>query len=315
MSSLSVSLFGKFSVGSSEPLKPVFEVNKVQELFCYLLLHRDRPHARETLADLLWSDSPAQSRNYLRKTLWQLQTALELTGFVATHTLSADANCLQLNSQTDLWIDVAVFESTCNRFRGIAGRQLTPQEASELQMAAILYQGDLLEGWYQEWCLYERERLQQLYLILLDKLIGYCEVHENYESGLVYGAEILRYDKARERTHRSLMRLFYLAGDRTGALRQFERCQAVLQEELGVKPATRTLKLYEQICADQLLVPPDTNKSDPLPQTVAILSNPSLPEILQGLKQLQTHLNQVQYQVQADIKWVEGQLQKAPLPN
>jgi len=40
-----------------------------------------------------------------------------------------------------------------------------------LQEAVRLSYADLLEGWYQDWCLYERERLQNIYLLILDKLM------------------------------------------------------------------------------------------------------------------------------------------------
>lgn len=41
-----------------------------------------------------------------------------------------------------------------------------------------------------------------MYLAMLDKLIVYCEAHHKYEAGLACGNRILRYDRARERTHR-----------------------------------------------------------------------------------------------------------------
>jgi DNA-binding SARP family transcriptional activator len=44
------------------------------------------------------------------------------------------------------------------------------------------------------------------------------------------------------------MRLHQLAGNRTGALRQFERCRTALDEELGVGPGRLTRSLYEEIC-------------------------------------------------------------------
>jgi DNA-binding SARP family transcriptional activator len=66
MSILRVSLFGKFRVQLGEQVMTSLNVRKVQELFCYLLLYRDRPHPREALASLLWGDSStAQSRKYL----------------------------------------------------------------------------------------------------------------------------------------------------------------------------------------------------------------------------------------------------------
>jgi hypothetical protein len=52
----------------------------------------------------------------------------------------------------------------------------------------------------QDWCLGEGERLQSAYLIILDKLMGYCESHQEYEAGMAYGQRIMRYERAREST-------------------------------------------------------------------------------------------------------------------
>jgi DNA-binding SARP family transcriptional activator len=87
---------------------------------------------------------------------------------------------------------------------------------------------------------------------MLDKLMVACQMRHHYDAGIAYGERILRYDRAREQTHRRLMILAYLAGDRTAALRQFQRCAAALREELGVTASARTLAVLEQIRADRL---------------------------------------------------------------
>lgn len=74
--------------------------------------------------------------------------------------------------------------------------------------------------------------------------MAHCQAHGEYEMGLFHGAQILAYDRARERTHRRLMYLHYLAGDRAAALRQYERCVAALEEELCVSPDQGTCNLY-----------------------------------------------------------------------
>ena len=112
MSVLRVSLFGKFHMQLGEQVVTSLDAYRAQELFCYLLLYRDRPHPRETLADLLWSDSSTiRSRRYLRKTLWQLQAALNSqTEPPNDGVLLVEPGWVQLNPESDLWIDVAVFE-------------------------------------------------------------------------------------------------------------------------------------------------------------------------------------------------------------
>lgn len=301
MSELKVSLFGKFAVQFHSETAPGFEMAKVQELFGYLLTHRDRPHARETLADLLWSNSTGpQSKKYLRQTLWQLQSALNtLFAPGKNPLLEIDSEWVRLNSGNCLWLDVAVFEECFSAFSSEAGRELTPAQARTMQQAVGLYRGDLLEGCYQDWCLYERTRLHDACQLLLDKLMSYCEAHHEYEAGIVIGNRILRDDCASERTHQRLIRLYYLAGDRTMALRQFGRCAAALAAELGVKPSRATTALYEQICTDYLTASPASSA-----EKVAA----SLPELLGRLKQIQKLLADVQQQVQQDIQVVEGAL-------
>lgn len=304
MAVLSVRLFGKLEIQRDGQILAGINARKVQELFCYLLLYRDRPHHREPLASLLWGDSSTtQSKGYLRKALWQLQAALNSqTAPTSSRLLLVESDWVQLNPEADLWLDVAVFEQAFTVVQSVPGKELASQRAQTLQNAVHLYQGDLLEGWYHDWCLYERERLQYIYLAILDKLMGYCEAHHDYEAGVVYGTRILRYDRARERTHRHLMRLHWLADDRTAALRQYERCVAALDEELDVRPAKHTVALYEQIRADQLHGPtsaPAQARTAPERTTSTWL------EVLGRLSQLQLVLADVQHQVQQTIQAVE----------
>ena len=306
MSTLSIQLFGKFCVRRNEQVLEGFDARKVQELFCYLLLHRNHSLPRETLAGLLWPDTTTiQSKKNLRQALWQLQSALgSQTEPINDRVLLVEPEWVQLNSEADIWLDVAVFEQTYNPVQRVPGQELDSQATQKLQDAVQLYQGPLLEGWYQDWCLLERERLQSMYLAMLDKLMGYCEVCRDYETSLLYGMRIMCYDRARERTHRRLMRLYYLLGDRAEALRQYDRCATALDEELSVKPSKSTLALYRQIQADQLdepepmLAPQDTNTS------LEVSSTPLI-DVLGQLKYLEESLAELQNQIQQSIQKVE----------
>lgn len=294
--SLNFRLFGKFSVHRDTQSVTGIESSKEQELLSYLLVRRDRPHSRETLASLLWGESSTErSKKYLRQALWHLQAGLETHELAGPQILLVEHDWVQLNLQSELWLDVAVFEHAFTTTQGVPGKQLDKTAAAMLKDAVQLYTGDLLDGCYQDWCLFERERLQNMYLSMLDKLMGYCEQHQDFEAGQSYGSTILRYDRASERTYRRLMHLQYLAGDRTGALRQYGRCVTALQEELGVKPERRTRAVYEYIRADE----PDRIKDESAPLAT------TLPEVLGRLKRLHLVLNAVQKRVQRDIKAVE----------
>jgi DNA-binding SARP family transcriptional activator len=252
----------------------------------------------------LWCDSPpTQSKKYLRQTLWQLQTALTCqTEPVNGRLLLVEPNWIQLNTVADLWLDVALFEQAFNLVQRVPGNELELEQVRSLESAVDLHKGELLSGWYQAWCLDERERFRHMYMAMLDKLMGHYEAHHKYETGLAYGERLLQHDRARERTHRRMMRLYYLAGDRTLALGQYQRCIDILAEELDVKPSKRTQALYEQIRADQLEDPFST----PIKRS-ALSGMPPTPlsETLDQLKQLVLTLPTVLHQLEKVIQLVE----------
>ena len=286
-------LFGRFQAESDgQPLSGL-DGAKVQELYCFLLLHRDRPHPRASLASLLWGDMPeAHARQYLRKALWQLGVALDS----AAVSLIVEPGWIQFAPAAGYWLDVDQFETAYAHVEDIAGQKLNSAQAADLAAAVALYRGDLLEGCYQEWCLFERERLERMYLIMLEKLMLYCESQGQYESGISYGVAALRHDRARERTHRRLIRLHYLSGNRSEALRQYRRCQEALQEELGVGPARTTVRLYEQVLAEASLDAPGPT-AVPWPRADALGQDKAIHQ-LESLHQL---LLQMQLRIQQEL--------------
>jgi len=256
MDRLRVHLFGKPLVQKVDHGAEDLHSGKAQELFCFLLLNRNRTHTRESLAALLWPEAgPGASRKYLRQALWQLHIGLGKTESGSRERiLVGEDHGVRLDSDCRFWLDVEVFERAWCAAQGCSGELLDSEQSGALAEAVGLYRGDLLEGWYFDWCLCERERLQTIFLTMLDKLMGCAEIAQEFEKGLAYGEQILRYDRARERTYQRMMRLQFLAGDRAGGLRQFQRCSVALDEELGVRPSKQTLEVYEQIKSDRLVV-------------------------------------------------------------
>jgi DNA-binding SARP family transcriptional activator len=307
VNTLRVSLFGKLQIECCGEVLTDLYPRKLQELFCYLLLYHDRAHPRETLASLLWGNSStAQSKKYLRQALWQFQSVMtSCSEFRNVRVLLVDSDMIRLNPDADLWLDVAVFEHAIARTQGTSGADLDAQQAQALCDAADLYQGDLVEGWFQDWCLFERERLQNMYLALLDVLMDYCEAHDEYEAGIDYGVRVLRHDQARERTHRRLMRLYYLSGDRTAALRQYDWCVKALRQELAVKPAARTVTLYDQIRTERF---PGSAES-PIIDPIAYRSpNSQCPELIDQLRRMQRALTELQEELRRAIGAAESAL-------
>jgi DNA-binding SARP family transcriptional activator len=306
---LQVRLFGRVRIQSDDDTQLVIESKKALGLFCYLLLYRQRPHTRDMLAEMNWGEnSSAHPKKYLRQAIWQIQSNLDASPESQCQALLiAEPDWVQLNPTAPLWLDVAEFEKACAETHKKSVSELSYEDFLCMRQAVDLYQGDLLEGWYEDWCLYERERLQNMCLSLLDKLMEYCEYHNQYEDALAYGNRILRLDVAHERTHRRMVRILYKSGERTAALRQYERCVVALNDELGVEPARETVELYELICNDQEPVN--------LPEIEPFSANMSSAMVLQRLSYLKKMLYTFQKQVLAEISDLEVALYRSELGN
>lgn len=299
MNCIRISLLGKLHIEYPDYRPIKIEVSREQELLCYLLLHRSRLHEREKLAGLMWGDSTtAQSKRNLRQTLWHLQSSLNCCA-EGTTILLIEKGWIGINLNASLWLDVAIIEDAYATIKEIKNSSLSQQQAQILDDAIKVYRGDLFEGCYQDWCIYERERLQNMYLIMLDHLLCYSEAHLNYEIGLNYGAQILRYDRARERTHRQLMQLHYGMGNRSAAIHQYELCVQALYEELGVTPAANTIDLYHRIRANQKIHPSieTTTLSPTIRQTADDAMFDRLQNIQYSLTNLQNQISQLIFEL------------------
>lgn len=287
---LELRLFGTGQANyNGQPLSG-FPDQRASLLFCYLILNA-HSHHRERLAAVFWEDVPvAVSRKHLSQTLWRLRQMLQTISVPVEAYLRIDKERIAFAASSDYWLDVEVFEGTITRYQDIPGQKLTTTQANELEQALALYTGDLLEGIYEDWCLFKRERLNLLYLDALGKLMIFHETNKTYEKGLAYGEKILGYDNTRERVHQQIMRLYWLSGQRSAALAQYKHCTQILREELGARPMKATTQLYEQMLNNQFNPTPNNlpnnalsplvNTEDAL-QTIALLS-------LQRLSHLQT---------------------------
>jgi DNA-binding SARP family transcriptional activator len=305
MTRLKIRLFGQVSVQrDGEPVSGLS--TRTLELLCYLLLHRERGHTREALAGLFWPDAPdSLSKKYLRQAIWRLGSALASPAGPAhaesNQLLIVHPDWIRVNMAAAWWLDVAAFEQAYDLHRDTPGEDLTDSQAQALEAATVLYRGDLIETWYQDWCVYERDRLRLTYLAMLDQLMSHCEARVLYARGIAYGQCALRYDSARESTHRQLMRLYYRAGDRTTALRQHDRCAAALAKHFNLPPSRETIDLYHQIRSDRL-------ENSARPAAFAPGSDGGLgSDLLLGL---QTRLDHIQASLTALLR----QVQQAGIP-
>src|SRR5256884_8950890 len=163
MTRLSLTLLGGFQARLEPGSAIALPTRKSQAMLASLALPLGRAHPRDKLAALLWGGIREESaRASLRQALFVVRKALQ----------DADAEALDQRADTlrlepaHVDADVAAFEQ--------AASTGTPEA---LTRAAGLYQGDLLAGLalaeapFEEWLVSERERLRELALEVLARLL------------------------------------------------------------------------------------------------------------------------------------------------
>lgn len=248
-----ITLFGALEVayGDAPPRRP--PTQRVLSLLGFLITRHHVPQGRDKLVDLLWPDlMPRQGRRMLSDTLWRARRLLAPDDTGETPLLIVAADTVTFRPDPATWVDVIAFEQQMRPLlNGEAPAELDEAALDQVRAAVELYRGDFLEDCYDDWALYERERLRELYLSSLQVLLSHYQRARAYDLGLRIALRLVRADPLREEAHRELMRLYYLLGREADALRAFEHCRTVLEEELGVEPAPDTLSLYDEIAALQ----------------------------------------------------------------
>jgi DNA-binding SARP family transcriptional activator len=239
MVGLRMTLLGGFEARLATGATVKLPTRKAQALLAYLGIRPGQSHARAKLAPLFWGEkSDEQARGDLRHALVALRRAL---AGIEPPALRIEGQTLALNPVgTD--VDVVNFE-------GLVAEG-TPQA---LEQAAEIYRGDLLLGLhvdeplFEEWLLAERERLREMALEALARLLAHQTRAVATDRAIQTAVRLLALDPLQEAVHRTLMRLYARQGRRGAALRQYQVCVGVLQRELGIEPEAETRKLYQEL--------------------------------------------------------------------
>ncbi len=242
---LEIYLFGGMELNSQGESLSLPATIRSRSLLAYLVTHRPSSHYRERLAGLFWPDrSRSKALRSLSTALWHIRRVLPADEYII-----ADAQRVQFNPRSDYWLDVEEFKAVCSRASGSPNPkpEALESECERLQHAVALYRGDFLEGFYDDWCLEERYRLEALYLEALERLAVCHEALDQPEEALRAIRLLLARDPLREDIHRAAIQLHTLLGNRAEALRQARWCRAVLQTELGVEPAPATAALCDEL--------------------------------------------------------------------
>ncbi len=247
---LRIYLLGEFKLlrGNEEIPIEKWKSKKALMLFKYLASRRHHGYIpKDLLMELLWPDqSPDMTNSRLNDALSALRKVLEpglIRGKPSSYLLR-EGHSYKLDLGEDGMVDAALFEQTLQA----AENEISADQALSIyQEAEALYRGDFLEeDPYTEWCLAERDRLKDIYLRLLTKIMEAFEQKSDYPKAAAYGEKFLQIDPYAEEIYQHLMRQYARMGNRSMIKRTFEKCKKMLTQDLDVPLSPKTNALYRE---------------------------------------------------------------------
>lgn len=200
-----------------------------QRLVAYLGL-QERPVNRRRAAGVLWPDvDDDRSGANLRSTLWRAQRAGRL--------IEATRGSLRLEPAVD--VDARRLAGYAEVVSDDVGARALPH--------GVRFDRDLLPGWYDDWVVEERERLRQVVLGALGRLVPALIASGRAAEAVEIGQQAVRLEPLSETSHQSLIAAYLAAGDRARAVCQFREHSALLRSEMDLAPSERTVALVRDL--------------------------------------------------------------------
>jgi DNA-binding SARP family transcriptional activator len=245
---LAVQCLGPFCVMHGERRLEPWPSRRAKAVFKYLVVHRERPVAKETLMDVFWPDTGVSAaRNNLNVAVHSLRRFLRDAHTEVSHVVFRDGSYL-IDPALPVWVDAAEFERLADAGEQHERAGRLPEAVRDLHAAEALYQGGLFDDDpYEEWMLARRRELQDRYVGVLERLGELYRVARDDRGCLDVARKVVAVEPFREAAHRELMRCYARQGQQHLALRQFLDCAAALQDVLDTRPEPQTLELYERI--------------------------------------------------------------------
>lgn len=207
----------------------IYVSNRQQRLIAALAIRG--PAIRNSLAGLLWPDTPE------RRALESLRVSVHLISRQAPGLVSSQGASLSLTGRVDVDLHRvkartrSLYEHSCNVSASIF---------------AELRDAELLPGWYEEWVLFEQDRLRQ------DRLRAFTEISKRLlgqgDFGVAGAAAeaALEIEPLYETAARFLCTAELQQGNPAAAVRCYERYRILLQKNMGLHPSQSFRGLIEQ---------------------------------------------------------------------
>jgi len=203
-----------------------------KRLLVFIALNGGRAE-RKHAAGTLWPvGDDARAAGNLRSALWRLKGA-------GISVIDSDKCALTLHEDTVVDVDVIM-----DWARRVVDGTAAPDDlrTPDWWLDAL----DLLPGWYDEWVLFERERLRQRLLYALEALSRQLAEMGRHGEAVEAAMTAIKVEPLRESAQRALVEAHLGAGNLVEARRCFAGYRDLVHHELGVEPGAELSRLVDR---------------------------------------------------------------------
>ncbi len=255
-------LMGEFRLSrSDEALGLIYE--KSRALLAWLVLNGGRQHARDALAELFWPNLDRRSAlTNLRQVIGDLRVAFATGGdahsplLVSRNAVGIDWAALAVDVRSDLKDEPACppvpDENYC---RGCIDAPQTTAAALGTELLPDLRLRGCDE--YDRWLQIQRELVRRRRLERQLRLADCLAARGETDAALTAVRTVLDLEPLHEDAVRRLVALYAGRGETAIAVDTYKRFRDTLQQDYGLAPTAQTRMLFERVCAEHTVPPPE----------------------------------------------------------
>lgn len=232
---LRLNVLGPFHAQWSDGAALEVKGKKIQGLLGYLAVENARPHSREQLASLLWSETgDERARHNLRQALSKIRR---------------ECGPLVESNGDSLALDMERCSVDARDFGGLS----RSGDIDDLKRCMTLYRDDVLDGLvlrealYDDWLLSAQQHYKRTACDVFERLAGGLTKLGRADEAIAVLNRRIAMDPACEPAHRHMMEILEQTGRRSDALRQYQFLADALSRELGAEPSAETRAVFERI--------------------------------------------------------------------
>ncbi|HBE24966.1 MAG TPA: hypothetical protein DDW33_04680 [Ktedonobacter sp.] len=249
---LFITCFGRFEVKRLGAPLALCSSRNGQRIFRYLVATAEHCATSDTLQAIFWpEDEPEVAQRKLHIAICALRRSLN-SGYeheAGSGYIVCKNSVYYLNKEITMHLDVDNFLHYFQQ-----GQRTSEGRVAFYEQACSLYTGPFLpEDIYADWSFLQREQLSQKYLAMCRVLAHHYQKMNHYEEAARWATLILKEDHCDEAAHRQLIQVFKAQGRRSEAFKQYQRCERILRDELGVQPAPETVREFRTLVAGEPL--------------------------------------------------------------